>query len=214
MIEEAGGHLIDYTGKPAELTTTTLIMSNGQPAIDEAIMQTVAEVAARLAERAALTSGSGRSIRAGLMYIDRRYRGRKRRSPWPFVFLLALILVPGVYFLATRTRFFENPFNPLAPTATPTRSAVSYLAEAEDAYKAGLLAKAAAKLWDDARPRAGQLPDAVPGCVAVDLAWASREGRSARAEGGRRRAERGEPCRSWRWHRTGAGSTTTRSRTR
>lgn len=78
------------------------------------------------------------------MYIDRRYRGRKRRSPWPFVFLLALILIPGVYFLATRTRFFENPFNPLAPTATPTRSAVSYLAEAEDAYKAGLLAKAGA----------------------------------------------------------------------
>ena len=32
MIEEAGGHLIDYTGKPAEFTTTTLIMSNGQPA--------------------------------------------------------------------------------------------------------------------------------------------------------------------------------------
>jgi tetratricopeptide (TPR) repeat protein len=78
------------------------------------------------------------------MYIDRRYRGRKKRSPWPFVLLLGLILIPGVYLLATRTRFFENPFNPLAPTATPTRSAVSYLAEAEDAYNAGLFAQAAA----------------------------------------------------------------------
>ncbi len=77
------------------------------------------------------------------MQIDRRYRGRRKRSPWPFVFLLGLILIPGIYLLSTRTRFFENPFNPLAPTATPTRSAVSYLAEAEDAYDAGLFAKAA-----------------------------------------------------------------------
>ena len=77
------------------------------------------------------------------MQIDRRYRGRRRRSPWPIIILLGIILIPGVYLLATRTRFFENPFNPLAPTATPTRSAVSYLAEAEDAYQAGLFAKAA-----------------------------------------------------------------------
>ena len=49
MIDEAGGHLIDYHGDPAQLTTTTLIMSNGQPVIDKAIMQTVAEVAAGLA---------------------------------------------------------------------------------------------------------------------------------------------------------------------
>lgn len=77
------------------------------------------------------------------MYIDRRYRGRRRRSPWPIIILLAIILAPGIYLLATRTRFFENPFNPLQPTPTPTRSAVSYLAEAEDNYKAGLLAAAA-----------------------------------------------------------------------
>jgi tetratricopeptide (TPR) repeat protein len=77
------------------------------------------------------------------MYIDRRYRGRRRRSPWPIIALLAIILVPGIYLLATRTHFFENPFNPLQPTPTPTRSAVSYLAEAEDNYKAGLLTTAA-----------------------------------------------------------------------
>lgn len=50
MIEEAGGHLVDYEGRPAQLTTTTLIMSNAQPAIDRAIMQTVADVAAQLAD--------------------------------------------------------------------------------------------------------------------------------------------------------------------
>lgn len=50
MIEEAGGHLIDFDGNPAHLASTTLIMSNGQPAIDQAIIRTVAEVAARNVE--------------------------------------------------------------------------------------------------------------------------------------------------------------------
>ena len=77
------------------------------------------------------------------MYIDRRYRGRRPRSPWPIIVLITIILVPAIYLLATRTRFFENPFNPLQPTPTPTRSGVSYLAEAEDAYKEGRLAGAA-----------------------------------------------------------------------
>ena len=77
------------------------------------------------------------------MYIDRRYRGRRPRSPWPIIVLITIILAPAIYLLATRTRFFENPFNPLQPTPTPTRSGVSYLAEAEDAYKAGRLAGAA-----------------------------------------------------------------------
>ncbi len=52
LIEEAGGHLVNYAGEPATLTSTTLIMSNGQPIIDQAIMQTVADVAARLAREA------------------------------------------------------------------------------------------------------------------------------------------------------------------
>jgi myo-inositol-1(or 4)-monophosphatase len=54
LIEEAGGHLIDYSGNPAQLTTTTLIMSNAQPVIDQAIMQTVADVAASLASGGAV----------------------------------------------------------------------------------------------------------------------------------------------------------------
>jgi tetratricopeptide (TPR) repeat protein len=76
------------------------------------------------------------------MYIDRRYRPRRHRSPWPIVALLVLV-VAGGYLLATRTRFFVNPFDPLQPTPTPTRSAASHLAEAEEHYQAGRLAAAA-----------------------------------------------------------------------
>jgi hypothetical protein len=49
MVDEAGGHLIEYDGSPATLTSSTLIISNGQPHIDGAIMETVARVAANLA---------------------------------------------------------------------------------------------------------------------------------------------------------------------
>ncbi len=71
------------------------------------------------------------------MYIDRRYSGRRRRSPWLAIILIVPVLIVGVYLLATRTAFFENPFDPFPPTPTPTRSAISFLAEAEDHYQAG-----------------------------------------------------------------------------
>ena len=77
------------------------------------------------------------------MNIDRRYRGRKRRSPWPIIALL-LIAAVGMYLVAGRSKLLRNPFSPVLPTPTATRSAVSYLAEAEDAYSAGKLADASA----------------------------------------------------------------------
>ncbi|MCU0506919.1 MAG: inositol monophosphatase [Anaerolineae bacterium] len=49
MVDEAGGHLIEYDGTPAKLTSGTLIISNAQPVIDTAIMDTVARVAAQVA---------------------------------------------------------------------------------------------------------------------------------------------------------------------
>lgn len=53
MVDEAGGRLIEYDGTPAKLTSGTLIISNGQPSIEAAIMETVAKVAAEISmERA------------------------------------------------------------------------------------------------------------------------------------------------------------------
>jgi myo-inositol-1(or 4)-monophosphatase len=52
MVDEAGGRLIEYDGAPATLTSATLIISNSQPAIDNAIMAAVAQVAAELAAAA------------------------------------------------------------------------------------------------------------------------------------------------------------------
>ena len=76
------------------------------------------------------------------MYIDRRYRPR-RRSPLRYLLLLAVI-AGAVYLLYTRTNFFESPLNPLKPTATPTRTLISFLAEAEAFYAEGKLEEAAA----------------------------------------------------------------------
>jgi tetratricopeptide (TPR) repeat protein len=53
------------------------------------------------------------------------------------IIVLAPLLIIGIYLLSTRTRFFENPFDPFPPTPTPTRSAISFLAEAEDHYRTG-----------------------------------------------------------------------------
>ena len=75
------------------------------------------------------------------MYIDRRYRPR-RRSPWPWIAGL-MVLVLGSYLVVRYTNFIQNPFSPVLPTPTPTRSATSYLADAEEAYQAGKLGEAA-----------------------------------------------------------------------
>jgi myo-inositol-1(or 4)-monophosphatase len=50
LVEEAGGRLIQFDGIPATLKSATLIISNGQPVIENAIMETVAQVAADLAD--------------------------------------------------------------------------------------------------------------------------------------------------------------------
>jgi len=75
------------------------------------------------------------------VYIDRRYRGRRRRSP--AVILLFLLVLGGIgYLVTTRTNLFPNPLRPAMPSPTPTPSVLSYLAAAEDAYQAGRLAAA------------------------------------------------------------------------
>lgn len=53
MVEEAGGQLVEYDGSPASLASPTLIISNGQPAIVEAIRHTIDTVR----EQSALSTG-------------------------------------------------------------------------------------------------------------------------------------------------------------
>ena len=75
------------------------------------------------------------------MIIDRRYRPRRRRSPWGVLVVLGL-LAAIVYVGVVRTQDMRNPFTPPTATPIPTRSAASYLVDADDAYKAGRLAEA------------------------------------------------------------------------
>ncbi len=90
------------------------------------------------------------------MQIDRRYRSKyRRRSRAPLALLLLAVAGALVYALvATGIVTVQqkgshisiqphNPMRPAGPTPAPTRSAISYLAEAEDLYKAGKLSKAA-----------------------------------------------------------------------
>lgn len=48
LITEAGGHLTEHSGLPYRLDSRTLIASNGQPGIHEAIMTTIANVQAKV----------------------------------------------------------------------------------------------------------------------------------------------------------------------
>ncbi len=71
------------------------------------------------------------------MYVGPRPK-KRRSSPMRMIFLLLLISA-GVYIYAViRQQQIENPF---VPTPTPTRSAPSYAAEAEELYLQGKLAE-------------------------------------------------------------------------
>lgn len=67
------------------------------------------------------------------MYIDRTYRPvrRRRRRFW---WLAVLALVAGYLYIRQPAWLSQQP---LAPTPTPTRSALSWIAEAEIHFKAG-----------------------------------------------------------------------------
>ncbi|HIC88226.1 MAG TPA: tetratricopeptide repeat protein, partial [Anaerolineae bacterium] len=81
------------------------------------------------------------------MYLDRgkqSWSARRKRPPiWRFVLIVVVIAVVA-YELNQRTGFLQNPLNPLQPTPTPTRTVLSWLVEAEDAYAQGDLDKASA----------------------------------------------------------------------
>ena len=71
------------------------------------------------------------------MYLD---SGRRRRSdPWRALFLLTLVIGAGYVYTLVDREEIESPF---VPTPTPTRSAYSYVVEAEALYWEGNLAGA------------------------------------------------------------------------
>jgi tetratricopeptide (TPR) repeat protein len=81
------------------------------------------------------------------MYIKRNpysFRRRRRRSSFLRVLILLLLIGAGIYLLF---RLSSGPasvpmFNTPTLMPTPTKSAVSYAAEAQDYYRAGLLSEA------------------------------------------------------------------------
>jgi len=76
------------------------------------------------------------------MYLDRTYRPRRRRRGlgryWPLMLLIAL----GIILYEQQPSWLAP--GRAAPTAIPTRSAVSYLADADIAYRSGDIAGAIA----------------------------------------------------------------------
>ena len=77
------------------------------------------------------------------MYIDRQRR--KRRSPLLIVVGL-ILLVGAAYAINQQASLIDirNPLVPPEPTPTPTRSALSYLADAESLYANGQIVEASA----------------------------------------------------------------------
>jgi myo-inositol-1(or 4)-monophosphatase len=60
LIQEAGGRVTEYDGRPWRLDSPTMIASNGQPGVHDAILETIAAARATLQ-----VSGTGRADRAG-----------------------------------------------------------------------------------------------------------------------------------------------------
>lgn len=76
------------------------------------------------------------------MYLEPTIRRKKRRSSPLRVMFLLMLISAGIYVYALiRQEEIESPF---IPTPTPTRSALSYAAAAEDLYLQGQLAEAIA----------------------------------------------------------------------
>jgi len=77
-----------------------------------------------------------------LMYLEPTIQRKKRRSSPLRVMFLLMLISAGVYVYAMiQQEEIESPF---VPTPTPTRSALSYVSEAEEWYLQGQLAEAIA----------------------------------------------------------------------
>jgi tetratricopeptide (TPR) repeat protein len=101
------------------------------------------------------------------MYLDRSYRPRRRRRNflerfWPFI----LIAVVAIVLYEQRPAWISP--RTFEPTAVPTRSAVSFLADAEIAYRSGKMDKALDAYQDVVRLEPGN-PKAYAAMSAIYL---------------------------------------------
>ena len=69
------------------------------------------------------------------MQLDRTYKPRRRRRGFARLWPLIALVVVGIVLYEQRPAWLIS--QPLAPTPVPTRSAVSFLADADIALKAG-----------------------------------------------------------------------------
>ena len=74
------------------------------------------------------------------MQLDRTYKPRRRRRGFVRLWPLIVLVVVGIVLYEQRPSWLIS--QPLAPTPVPTRSAVSFLADAEIALKAGDIVRA------------------------------------------------------------------------
>jgi protein O-GlcNAc transferase len=76
------------------------------------------------------------------MYLDRTYRPRRKSKGWARFWPLFLLAIVGIILYEEQPEWL-SPSN-AAPTPIPTRSAVSFLADADIAYRSGNIAGAVA----------------------------------------------------------------------